>query len=778
MGLNRGNLLVLGLFLLMPWLFFASAIAAGSLLGPSDGLAYYLPTRVLAARAWLGGEVPFWNPYNFSGMPLLATLQGGVFFPGNWPFLVLPPIPAFNLAVTQAFSVAGLGTYAFCRAIGASRAGAIAAGLTFMFSGFMVGHVIHLTVLQAAGLIPVMLWGLERYARTLRPRYAILGSLTLAAAVLAGHPQTLAYGMLAVGAFGLWRAVTLPGPQRVPFLLGLLAGGVLAVGVAFIQLAPTLEFIPRTQRSALSYQQLLDFSLPPRQLATLLFPYLFGATGSWLYPVSYWGAGNHAAEGMAYLGLAGLTLALVAVFRIRQDVQVRFWLLTALVAAALACGDATPLFKLTTLVPPYNAMRVPGRHLLEMHLALAVLAGLGLTWLQAQSPGLRRGLIGAGVLVGGALAAGALLLAFFGRALAARLQPYFTLDLTAALSISQPAVWVPLLTGLGLVVPLVLLVKRPRDLGPAAIVGFIAIDLGFVGQHMDWNTLRPAPPVVPAYDMSAFPSEGRIVSPTPRFGYFHPAVIRDLALPGPAGIAGIRSASGYDAFILSRYSQAFGGITSGVGKWTPHVFQPSSHVLDVLSVRQIRLDRLYQEKPAWAAALRQADAPLERRLEQAYVYANPDALPIAWRPNAAQVHPAAEVDRRMRGEAPFDPRTEVLLEEGQAPSMSAGTADARPVSFNRIAVETQGEGPGMVVVSESYDPGWRAFMGERELAVRRADALVLGIEVPPGAIAFELRYEPPAWRTGLLVSALSVLGLLGWAGWSRRRAKIAAAVMP
>lgn len=757
------------LFLLVPWLIFWPVIAAGSLLGPGDGLAYYLPMRVLAAKAWLAAEVPFWNPYNFSGMPLLATLQGGVFFPGNFPFLLFPPVTALNVTVILAFSLAGYATYAFCRAIACSRAGAIAAGLTFMLSGFMVGHVVHVTILQAAALMPALLWAVERYALTRSRRYALAGSLLLACAILAGHPQTVAYGMLAVGPYALWRASGLAGADRWRFLAGIALGGVLAVGLAFIQLAPTMALIPETQRSAFTYTQLLHDSLPPRQLATLLFPYLFGALGSTLYPVQYWGAGTDSAEGMAYVGLAGLTLALVAVLLARRQASARFWVIVLVVALMLACGDATPLFKLTTLVPPYNAMRAPGRHLLEAHLAIAILAGLGLTWLQAQAEGARSRLAIAGGLVAAGLVAGALMLAVAGGAIAARLQPYFGVDLASALSVRQPAVWVPLLAGAALAPVLVLLVRHPRGLGPAALLGYLVLDLGSFSHQMDWNTLRPATPVLPAYAEGTLPpGERRVLAVSDRFGYFQRDLLEAMVLPGPSAIAGIRSAGGYDAFIKARYSRLLDGATSG-GALKPSIVEPGSHVLDILGVRQLRLDPLLQAGSAWPQALARGGYVLARQVPNAAIYENPGALPRAWRVEEARVLPEAALDRHLMADPAFDPRRVALLEAGPAPVVTPGTAEAGAAGHNRILGRTEGPGPGLVVVSESYDPGWRAFSAAGELPVRRVDGLVLGVEVPAGRVGFELRYAPPRWPIGLAVSASSSVGLLAWALWGRIR---------
>ena len=141
-----------GLLLLLA-LAYGPTLATGGLLAIGDGLGYYLPARAIAAASVQHGELPFWNPYNFAGMPLLAAFQGGVFFPANWAFPVLPPGAAMDLAVLLGYAVAGLATYAYVRALGLMRMPAFLAGACFMGGGYMVAHLEHLTRGTGGGIL-------------------------------------------------------------------------------------------------------------------------------------------------------------------------------------------------------------------------------------------------------------------------------------------------------------------------------------------------------------------------------------------------------------------------------------------------------------------------------------------------------------------------------------------------------------------------------------------------------------------------------------------------
>src|SRR5207237_481395 len=94
-------------------------------LAPVDGYRHYLPLHVLAARMLRAGHLPVWNPYTFSGYPLLAANQAAVLYPPNWAFVVLPAVAANNAVVIVDFVVAGVGAfllYAAVLALTASKA--------------------------------------------------------------------------------------------------------------------------------------------------------------------------------------------------------------------------------------------------------------------------------------------------------------------------------------------------------------------------------------------------------------------------------------------------------------------------------------------------------------------------------------------------------------------------------------------------------------------------------------------------------------------------------
>ncbi len=75
----------------------------------------------------------------------------------------------------------------------------------------------------------------------------------------------------------------------------------------------------------------------------------------------------------------------------------------------------------------------------------------------------------------------------------------------------------------------------------------------------------------------------------------------------------------------------------------------------------------------------------------------------------------------------------------------------------------------LVVISESWAPGWRAFVDGVERPVELLDGTLLGVAVPPEGRAITLRYEEPLATTGFAVSMATALLLLLLGLRARRR---------
>ena len=96
-------------------------------------------------------------------------------------------------------------------------------------------------------------------------------------------------------------------------------------------------------------------------------------------------------------------------------------------------------------------------------------------------------------------------------------------------------------------------------------------------------------------------------------------------------------------------------------------------------------------------------------------------------------------------------------------STRSTAGEARIVHYGdeRVAVRARSAHGGLVVLSDTDYPGWKAEVDGHQVPLRRVDYLFRGVQVGPGTHTIVLRYEPSSYRVGWILSLLAVLGLAG-----------------
>jgi len=374
----RTDYLAASIVTLAPLVFFLPALLEGLVLSPDDGILQNVPFRVAAAKIFWSGQLPLWNPYLFGGMPLLGAAQGGLLFPFNWFYLIFSAPVATNLMVLFTFMCAGLGAFLFARRTGSSVAGAVLTSLVWQAGGFLINQISHINIVQTAALLPLVLWSLEVYVDTGNRKSGVLLALLIALQVFAGHQQTFAYTSIVVGAYAIVMSFGNRGTRKL-YLASLVF---CAVGVllAMVQILPTWELLRNSVRSTASYDFFTSFSMMKKFVMTFLAPFIMGGGDGRLFRAPYIGQSFYT-EYVPYAGVLSIMLALVALI-FKRDKQVKFWGVVVVVGLLLAFGRFAPLSlnRIVYFIPVFNLFRVPARHLLEVHFAVAVLAGRGLTY--------------------------------------------------------------------------------------------------------------------------------------------------------------------------------------------------------------------------------------------------------------------------------------------------------------------------------------------------------------------------------------------------------------
>lgn len=795
-----------------PWRSFARAQGVPPPHNPllSDLVLETLPWKRFLVEALRNGELPLWNPYTFGGAPFLAAGQHSALYPPAWLFLVMPAERAIGFYTLLNLCLGGLFLYTFLRVIGVSRFGAVAGGLTFELSGCMLASVVFPMIVGAAIWLPLMLALVELLLRPVERgepgnrshlRWALLGALCLGVQCLAGHPEFTYYVLLTTGIYALVRGWlvgrTLGYRPLLRPALALATAIALGLMLGAAQTAPMFELVTRSFRQdSGSYDEVVRYAYPPRQVATFLMPDFFGnPTHHSFYDVVdrveralppdpsgerrgyLWARGDRGknyVESAAYVGILPLLLA-AAALRLRRTPQTLA--LAAVAALALLFAFGTPLYALLYyLVPGWQQVHTPFRWVFPYTVAVAALAGIGACALDSH----RRERAGRAArwlrhLNRAALGLAALLLAGLAVTLA---WPALGLRLAGAVLRRAPALQegfanpqlfysyevrnVAILAGMLLLSGGVLwLARGPRGLWRPLALGVIAFDLWllFGGFNAASNPapLAFTPPLVEFLQRDREPY---------RLAVYRGDKPLNANLPMLYGIGDSR---GYDSIVTQQYVE-FMGLIEHQGALAYNRISDlyerrslDSPLLDLLGVRYLATPERIDD-PRWRLVY-------DRELK---LYRNERALPRAFLVFDAVVEPEhARSDDVMRRPG-FDPGRLAVLDRAPAgglPGLAGGepaAASIRAYRLNDVVVETAAERPGVLVLTDSFFPGWGARVDGESAELLRAYGNFRAVYVPAGRHLIEFRYLPLSVLAGALTSALglALVGLgalaLGW----------------
>ncbi|MGE3269831.1 MAG: YfhO family protein [Chloroflexota bacterium] len=369
----------------------------------SDTFTFFFPVFAVLHAAVRSGELPLWTPDVFGGFPLFAEGQIGALYP---PALVAArlasTVEGFLLVRVFHIAVATLGAYFLARALGNGRCGAVVGGLAFGLGSFVIAQQHHANLLAAAVWLPLLLALVElALSRQGWIGHGLLGlaALVLGMAALATHVQPLMLTGALLTAYVLvrqaWAAVcevrTLGLRRGIrPALLLLLDAlatvvfvGAVGALIAAAQILPLYELSQESWRAhGWSYTDAIEYSLPPINLLTLVFPFFFRSPdgGQW----SLW----QVWESVLYVGIAPLLLAVIAAISVRRWF-VTFFALSAVTSTLVALGGYAPfgLYQVLWQIPGMNVQRAPARFSLIAALSLAMLAAAGADWLARHRAG-------------------------------------------------------------------------------------------------------------------------------------------------------------------------------------------------------------------------------------------------------------------------------------------------------------------------------------------------------------------------------------------------------
>ena len=696
-----------------------------------DFLYQFYPFRNFAAVAIAGGELPLWNPYTFSGTPFQADIQSALFYVPNLLLSLFVSGGKLHFYWVELFIIlhyvlAGISMYFYAKDLGITRHGALFSGVVFTFSGFMITHAIHQVIICQVAWLPLILLLFRRALLKRSLFYCILAGLTLGHAVLAGFPQISLYIFFLLFLYFLYELFVSLKAQGIRSSLNLLpvAAGtiIIAITLTAIQLLPTMELVPLSQRAEITYEKSLEGSLSWEQLMTFFMPKYFGSSGA--QGSTYWGHGAYWVfwETCFYIGIPAAVFIGFALTGIRRNRNIALFSGIGLFGILYALGDGFILHKFFfSVVPGFETFRSVGRMTLYSTLGGALLGGFGIDriidMLRVKSAVVRRGAV---------VTAGIGILLWF-LTQADFLQPGGTNQTAVqAHSLAMGSTVTAMVLSFLCAGILLLLYRRSVNL---TIAGIAILLLQFA-------------------DLYIFGFNQNNSKTNPDEYYGRTANMVDvLKREGEKEYFRINARQG-GAMILDRNQGMIDKIFLTEG-YTPlslqRNFPPAKDwdgVCDLLNAKyRIAVDQQ------------------QRRMN---LVASATYLPRAYLVHNVKIIADERELRTYMESGDFEPRRTVLLEEnpeflpevpGEPPSEKI---EITSYALNTIKLRTATTHDGILVLSEVYYPGWVVYIDGVLQKIYRANWNLRAFPLRAGNHSIDVRFEPRSYRDGFWLTAVTI----------------------
>jgi len=111
----------------------------------------------------------------------------------------------------------------------------------------------------------------------------------------------------------------------------------------------------------------------------------------------------------------------------------------------------------------------------------------------------------------------------------------------------------------------------------------------------------------------------------------------------------------------------------------------------------------------------------------------------------------------------IDPLKEVIVDEiVELPAKGSFTGETKVLSYDNRSVSLRAflNRPGILVLSDSFYPGWKVYVDGVERKIIRANYFLRGVFLPPGEHQVVFRYQPTSFLYGTIISLSTAILLL------------------
>lgn len=733
-----------------PWLDYKWGYPAGvPVKNPqlNDVASFVYPVQMLTIDLLKKGEIPLWNPYILGGAPLLANFQSAAFSPANFLYFVFNRLDAWSISIIIQHVLAALFTYLLLRHWQVSKLGAVFGGAIFTFSGFNLvysqwnGHV------MTTALLPLVLFFGDRWLLQGRARDSFGLTISLSLQILSGYPQVVFYTFVAVAILWLLRLREIYMGLLKTILMGLF--GILSLGITAFQVIPGYELVTLSQRVIEENEWVY---LPWIKIITLLAPDFFGNPAT----QNYWGPQDYTSN-IGFVGVVTFVLATIAVINTFRVTPVKYAILLSVSSLALALETPVSVLLWETNFLGLGAASA-FRAMLLFNFSIAILAGFGIDYFLSSK----------GIRVKQVLIAPYLILGGFGL-----VTTYLYLSsqgTDAGLVREIPAFYVAIKnlifpSSVLLIATTILIGVQKFRFKKICLISILVL-LCFELFRFGWKFT----PFVPSHIVfPATPVLDFISSRERPFRVIGGNVIPiNMRMPYK-----LESLDGYDAIYPVRVAKFLAALNSGRSDTTPMgrygiVNDEISRLHDLTNAKYyLVIKRDEQNKPSPEGKIPKIYNPSRFQAvfedKSVTVLENKDALPRAFMVyDWETVRDEQKIlDRLLDHSFPIDKK--IILDENVSlikPGIFSNTVKYLSYEEQESIVKVNTESHGLLFVSDTWYPSWRAYVDGKETKIYRANYAFRAVAIPTGEHEVKFIYKPDSFYDGIKVSSISFVALL------------------
>ncbi|MBI2613525.1 MAG: YfhO family protein [Candidatus Levybacteria bacterium] len=341
-----------------------------------DDLWIFYPQRTFTTNVLKNWEIPFWNPYSFSGNYHLGLSETAVFYPLNFLFLIFPQINVWVFLTIIQPVIAGFGMYLFLKKMVLREKSAIFGALTFAFSGVVIVRSVEgLSVGHTLIWMPYVFWGIESFFQTKKTKFLWLILFFLSFSLLAGWFQYTFYIFVLALIYALFKLHFCSKHHKLKSNYLILIPFLFLPLVTFFHTIPAFQALLESPRLELEGRVFSHYHLMPlSHIFTLIIPDFWGNPAVY----NYFGRSDYK-ESIMFMGIVPLVFSIISIIK-RKRKEELFFILSIIISFVLTIDNPLSRLIISTPLPVFSSF-LPNRIFLITTFSFAVLSAYGLDYI-------------------------------------------------------------------------------------------------------------------------------------------------------------------------------------------------------------------------------------------------------------------------------------------------------------------------------------------------------------------------------------------------------------